>query len=59
MAAVSRPLVLVEVTEAPVALGPYWFLPSAVESEALRWLSRSLEGPKKVLPALESTTGAV
>ena len=35
------------------------FFPRAVESEARRWFSRSLDGPKNALPALVSTTGAV
>ncbi len=53
---VATPALLLEAVR---VLVPIFFFPRAVESEARRWLSRSLEGPKNALPALVSTTGAV
>ena len=54
----APPTLLLELVRHVLALGTLGALvPSAVESEALLWLRRSLEGPKKALPL--SITGAV
>ena len=54
----APPTLLLELVRHVVFLGtPGAVVPSAVESDALLWLRRSLEGPKNAQPL--SITGAV